>query len=852
MLAVRLADVAVAVDGGAALTYAEWDRRAAALSADLAARGVGPGVRVGLRFDGRRWPEFAVAHEAVLRAAGEPVPGDAAGVAGCLCPAAPVPRGSPGWTVGVEPVDRAAPSTGGRWLVHCWAPGSVGGKHVLGLVRAGHALGALGALGLPRFDPDRLVELVAARRAVALGLTPALAAAVVASGALGRHDVSSLAAVLLSGRPSEGLRVGLRAALPGPAVDEVGGADRVPDLPPVAVSQEAMVWHEQFVPGSFNLPCLVRRHRGPLDVAAMEEAFTELVRRHEPLRSTFSVTGGRLGLSVAAPGPISLSTVDLSRRTSADRDAEVAALLADASRRPFDLAAGPLFEPRLVRIGPDDHLLVVRLHHTVFDDWSVDVFRRELSALYTAAVAGAPSPLPELATGFTDACRRVRARGSGDAERGWWRAELDGAPFAVQLPLGGRRGGGQAPVRVDLDPALSAAVRATARSLRATPFMTALAAFSVLVARTTGQDDLLLATVVAHRNAADLEPLIGCFTKKVPLRVRLDGDPTFADVVGRARASLLGALAHQDLAFDAAVHEGVGRAAAEHGVVPQIGVVFQGETPQREQMALPGLVGSPWDLGPVWREERHFTSGTGEPGSVWGGGIYEPSFVIVSFVDGPDGMTFVARGVFAEDRARRLLEDLRDLLADAAADPGRKFPRPGRPSAEEIDLRGFRIPRPALETAMARCPGVTEVAVEAADGPLVAYVASDGDGSPTRAELREALWRELPGAPWPADAVRVEKVVRRLDGGPDVGGMQVQGRLEDGGRTETDTLAAMWAELAGRSVRPGDSYWQDFSFLPVLAEAREAGLPITDRQAVQCRTPEALVAAMATAPPTAD
>lgn len=849
VLAVGLGDVAVAVEGGAALTFAEWDRRAAELSAALVARGVGPGVRVGLRFDGRRWPEFAVAHEAVMRAGADPVARDAAGVAGCLCPADRVPPRSTGWAVGVDVVPRGGASTGGgRWLVHCWAPGSVGGQHVLGLLRDGPALGAF---GLPRFDPDRLVGLVATQRAVALGLTPALAAATVASGALGRHDVSSLGAVLLSGTPSEDLRARLRAALPGvevDVVDEVGGGDVVPQLPPVAVAQEAMVWHEQFVPGSFNLPCLVRRHRGPLDVAAMEEAFTELVRRHEPLRSTFSVAVGRLGLSVAAPGPVRLQTIDLS-----GRDAEVASLLADASRRPFDLAAGPLFEPRLVRIGPDDHLLVIRLHHTVFDDWSVDVFRRELSALYAAAVTCGPSPLPELATGFADACRRERVAGRGEAERAWWRAELDGAPFAVQLPLGGRGGGGQAPVQVDLGPELSAAVRATARSLRATPFMTALAAFSLLVARTTGQDDLLLATVVAHRNAADLEPLIGCFTKKVPLRVRLDGNPTFADAVGRARASLFGALAHQDLAFDAAVHEGVGRAAGEHGVVPQIGVVFQGETPQRETMALPGLVGSRYDVGPASREERHFTSGTAEPGPVWGGGIYDPSFAIVSFVDGPDGMALGARGVFEEDRARQLLDDLRELLASAVAEPGRRFRLAGRRcAADEIDLRGFRIPRSTVETAMARCPGVRGVGVGVVDGRLVAYVASEGDRSPTRAELREVLWRERPGAPWPAEAVLVDRVVRGADGGPDVDGMQVRGRLEDGRAPDADVLAAMWSEVAGRPVGAGASYWQDFSFLPVLAEARDAGLPLTDRQVVRCRTPEALAAAMATAPATED
>ncbi|HTJ76740.1 MAG TPA: condensation domain-containing protein, partial [Acidimicrobiales bacterium] len=399
----RVDDVVVAVDGGGALSRRDWEAGAAAVGRALAGRGVRPGARVGLLFDGRHWPAFAVAHAAVCAAGAEPVllspaaPAAAPAATGLLCSPGLAPVGCRVWveTVDVECGPSRADLPKGGVLVHALAPGSAGSPRVLALVRAGTP-----AVAQWPFDPDRFCALVAEREAAACGLTPALAAAVLASGAAPRHDLSSLDTVLLSAAPSGGLRAALEAALPGVDIEVPGPPRPAGDPAPAAVSQEAMVWHEQFVPGSFNLPCLVRRHQGPLDVDALARAFTELVRRHEPLRSTFTLDGGRLGQVIGPPGPVPLPVVDLSgldgdaspafwlhlpadRRATAAK-AEVDLLLADASRRPFDLAAGPLFEPRLVRLGHDDHLLVVRLHHTVFDDWSVDLFRRELSALYTA------------------------------------------------------------------------------------------------------------------------------------------------------------------------------------------------------------------------------------------------------------------------------------------------------------------------------------------------------------------------------------------------------------------------------------------------------------------------------------
>ncbi len=684
--------VALVVDGGGTLTYGEWDSRSNRVARGLAARGVAAGDRVGLLFDGRHWVDFVVARSGVVKAGAAPVllsPGAAsadlnravahAGAVGLLCAAHRAPPPVPSaWVAGPDTVAAghdagpltpgsgpgecaelvyppapmappvplalgADPSAAGGlpcvdgWFVHAWAPGTVAGRYPLALMRAPSHLGVL-ALGA--FDPDRLCAAVAARRATGCGLTPALAAALLASGAAVAHDVSSVAEVVLSGPASPEVITGLRAAFPGAALRVLDGGRAQPAVTvgahaaPVAVSQEGMLWHEQFTPGSFNLPCLVRRYQGRLDVAALERALSELVRGHEPLRSTFAVVDGRARQVVHPHRPVLLASTDLgglpapapgervtprvlcrtgchqfegpprTAEGAEDRDAAAGRLLAAASRRPFDLATGPLFDPHLVRLGPDDHLLVVRLHHTVFDDWSVDLFRRELSALYAAATAGQPSPLLPPAATFAELAEVEQAALAGDAgaaQRSWWRRELDGAPLATQLPLDGDGDGDDGdddrsdagePLRVDLPPSLVDALRGLAPRLRATPFMTVLAGFSALASGLTGQDDLVIATVVAHRNLSAAEPLIGCFTKKVPLRLGTGGDPTFAELVGRTRASLLGSLAHQDLGFEAAVQAGLGHAAAEHGVVPHLAVVFQGETPRQARLALPGLTTS--------------------------------------------------------------------------------------------------------------------------------------------------------------------------------------------------------------------------------------------------------------------
>ncbi len=484
-------------------------------------------------------------------------------------------------------------------------------------------------------------------------------------------------------------------------------AEGDPQVAPVAFSQEGMVWHEQLAPGSQSLPPLVRRYRGLLDVGVLGRALAEIVRRHEPLRTTFELRQGRLVQVVAPPGAFRLSVKDVSGLPASGQDAELAKVLSGAAR-PFHLVDGPLFEATLIRLGAEDHVVVFKVHHSVYDDWSVSLFRRELSCLYRAFLAGEPSPLADLPVGFAEVSRAQRRRLAGRRgtdELSWWRRELRGAPLCLELPIddperpAGATQASAEPVSIELPNELSVQLRALARRERTTLFMTMLAAFQVLVERYTGQPELVLATVVANRNRSDLERMIGCFTKKVLVRLRASGGDSFAQLLPRVRASVLGALSHQDLPFETVLQQTLGREVARHGLVPQVGVMFQGVTPQGEELVLPGLTTSGYDTSAT-TTRTHFASGGDEAdaaSATWGGGLYLGTFLILSLIESGEAISLSARGAFHRPSVEGLLANFQILLAEVAAHPSRPLhllalgdgdqrAEPGRRENDAVDI----------------------------------------------------------------------------------------------------------------------------------------------------------------------
>jgi natural product biosynthesis luciferase-like monooxygenase protein/amino acid adenylation domain-containing protein/FkbM family methyltransferase len=384
-----------------------------------------------------------------------------------------------------------------------------------------------------------------------------------------------------------GLARRVEALLGGGAGEEAPPLVPVPrdDAPlPLSFAQQRLWFIDRLEPGSaaYNLPYAIRV-RGPLDLGALGRALTDVARRHEALRTRFPERGGEPVQWIEPARPAPLPLVDLGGLGGAAREEELARLAAREARRPFHLAAGPLLRAAAVRLGEDDAAVLLTMHHVVSDGWSLGILVRELSALYAGHARGEDPRLPELPVQYVDFATWQRAWLSGDVlerQLDFWRGELRGAPPLLELPadrprpavMGGA--GGRVDFRVDAETA--AGVRALARREGATPFMALLAAWQLLLARWSGQEDVVVGTPVAGRNRLETEGLIGFFVNTLALRGDVSGDPGFRELLRRVRGRTLEAYAHQDLPFERLVEElGVERSRAH---APLFQVVFALQT----------------------------------------------------------------------------------------------------------------------------------------------------------------------------------------------------------------------------------------------------------------------------------
>ena len=308
-------------------------------------------------------------------------------------------------------------------------------------------------------------------------------------------------------------------------------------------------------PQVYNMP-FATRLLGPLDVHSLERALGEIVSRHESLRTTFRFADGQLMQVIASRMAVKLPVADFPD-TADGQTRSLDAELVQEAERPFDLAEGPLVRARLLRLGADEHVLLLTLHHIVADDWSMGVFVEEMAALYRAFARGEASPLAELPVQYPDfaAWQREQLRGERlDEQLGYWRGQLGDGLAALDLPADRPRPPVQtyrgAEVQITLAAGCARQLRELGGRQDATLFMTLLAGLAALLARYTGQDDLAVGTFIANRPRPELERLIGFFVNTLALRVDLAGDPTFAELLTRARGTCLGAYAHQDIPFE--------------------------------------------------------------------------------------------------------------------------------------------------------------------------------------------------------------------------------------------------------------------------------------------------------------
>ncbi|MGV9328736.1 amino acid adenylation domain-containing protein [Streptosporangium sandarakinum] len=316
---------------------------------------------------------------------------------------------------------------------------------------------------------------------------------------------------------------------------------------PLSPAQERLWLLQRLDPGNAAYTMyLARRLRGPLDEDALTRALTDVLTRHESLRTRFVEEDGvPWAVLDPAPPPVEwIGPVD---------DGEARRLAAERIDTPFGLAAGPPVRAAVIRVAGGDHLLCVTMHHIVADGWSLNVILDDLAECYTARIRGAEPALRPLPVQAGDYGRWQRRR-AGRAEPYWLERLAD--PPATELPFrrdGGATGLGEAH-RVTVAPATVRALEDLARSGRTTLFTVLAAAYQVLLSRHSGQRDVLVGSVVAGRERVELEPMVGYVAQTVLLRGDLGGDPTFADLVGRTRGDVLGALGDPAVPFEKLSH----------------------------------------------------------------------------------------------------------------------------------------------------------------------------------------------------------------------------------------------------------------------------------------------------------
>lgn len=386
----------------------------------------------------------------------------------------------------------------------------------------------------------------------------------------------------------------------GPAALRAGLAGAAPV--PASMAQRALWFLDQVMaPGdrsAYNLGRAVTV-RGVLDTALLERCLTEIVRRHQVLRTTFMAEDGAPVQVVHDPGPIRLPVRDVSTLPPAERAAAVRLAAEEEFARPFDLAEDALFRALLIRSGPAEHTLVVVFHHAVFDGWSFGVFFDELAALYTAFGADRPSPLAEPALQYTDYSVWQRARlDQGALAEGlaYWRRTLAGAPGLLALPTDHPRPAVASYTGAQfgfiLPPEVTAAARSRARAEGCTLYMVLLAAYQVLLARLSGQRDVVVGSPVAGRPRAELEGMVGFFVNTVVLRAEVADDLTFRDHLRRARQTVLEAFEHQDVPFELLVEELRPERTLSHNPLFQAVFSLQ-NTGAEDSVLLPGLEVAP-------------------------------------------------------------------------------------------------------------------------------------------------------------------------------------------------------------------------------------------------------------------
>ncbi len=461
---------------------------------------------------------------------------------------------------------------------------------------------------------------------------------------------------------------------------EFGGCIPIPpiraisrDRPlPLSFPQEGVWVLDRLAPGNLAYNAQVTlRLTGELDLGALNSTLTEVVRRHEILRTSFPAIGELPVQVIHPPYSVTLPIVDLQHLSEQEREAEAERLIYEQLRQPFDVTQVPLIRWSLLRLGRREHVLVQVEHHLVHDGWSLAVLLKEIKAIYDAFSSGRPSPLPEPPLQFGDFAVWQRSWMKDEvleSQLAYWQERLQNAPSRLDLPTDRRvpairslRGG---KLVLDLPAKLCEGLRALSHQHGATLFMTLLAAFKVLLYRYTHQEDILVGSGIANRRLRETEDLIGMVVNTVVLRSSLDGDPPFHELLERVRDVALEAYAHQDLPFEKLVQRLQPERIGTHNPLFQVMFSFHdASVPALECRGLSGRVryrhngSAKFDLNVIAIPRRH--------GSV----ALEPSIE-------EDAIRLeweFSTDIFDESTIRRMLGHYRVLLEGVVSNPGQRL-----------------------------------------------------------------------------------------------------------------------------------------------------------------------------------
>ena len=510
---------------------------------------------------------------------------------------------------------------------------------------------------------------------------------------------------------------------------EEEGVPRVPSLKriprdgelPLSPAQTGLWLLDQLEPGSaaYNIPV---RHdlKGHLDLGAFERSLSEIVRRHEVLRTYYLRVDGRPVQKIAPPELFRIPMVDLQGLPEAAREQEVARLASAEAGEAFDLGKAPLIRARLLKLGLDEHVLLLNFHHIAFDGWSYGVFEKELAVLYDAFLQGEEaSPLSELPLQYVDfsAWQKQWLQGEILQEQlDYWQNKLSGALPVLELPTDRPRPAVQtykgSISYSALSKKLTEALKILSQREGVTLFATLLGAFKVLLQRYTGQNDIQVGAAISGRNRAEIEGLLGFFVNTLVMRTDLSGDPTFRELLRRVKETTLGAYAHQDLPFEKLVEVLNPERNASHSSMFQV------------MLSMLNMPMQPWSLPGLQHERKMIDSGTSK---------FDLTLYVMEELQ---GLTFICEyntDLFNRNRIERMLGHFEILIGGIVADPDRCLSELPLLTAEErrelIERNDTRVARPEntplhtlFEAQVERTPGAVALEYE---GNQLTYVELD-------------------------------------------------------------------------------------------------------------------------------